>query len=478
MTAAERRPQDPLEEILGRGVDESLFKLHFENLPGPAYIWRRCGDDFELVALNKAALERIRTKAPEFHLGCRARTVQNDVDFVGILGGCLDQGEVRKFEGDYRYRSGEVRRLYVTLIPIRDDHVVHHVEDITERYQAELALRASEARLRAMMDAHPDSIIRVTRDGLYLDAHVPEEVTRRLGYSADQFVGKRVDEIFEPEFARMHAYYRQAALENGGVQKWEFARVLNGRRRFIEARFVPVGENEVTITITDVTDRIDLERQVVQMVERERYKIGHDLHDGLGQILTGVKLMLEPLRRKLSAAADPDARNLQQAVDLINQAIAQTSELARGLSPVPREAGATLGHALEELAKRSQSVFGVECRVEAPARFDENLSEQCANNLYRIAQEAVTNAVKHGNATEIDIRARVGRHGLMLTVEDNGRGFCAQRSTSGGMGLHIMRYRARAIGGELKIGNRTGGGAYVSCWCPFGRRQQTDMDKS
>src|SRR5690606_15105531 len=195
----------------------------------------------------------------------------------------------------------------------------------------------------------------------------------------EHFVGKRVDEVFEADFARMHAYYRQAALENGGVQKWEYTRILNGARRFIESRFVPVGEDEVMITVTDVSDRVDLERQIVHRVERERYKIGHDLHDGLGQILTGVKLMLEPLRKKLSAADDRDAANLQQAIELINQAIAQTSELARGLSPVAREAGATLSHALEQLAKRSQSVLGVQCRVEATARFDERLSEQCAN---------------------------------------------------------------------------------------------------
>lgn len=463
-----------MEDILGGTFDDGLFKEHFENLPGPAYIWRRDGSDFKLVAFNKAAMERVRTTATEFRLGGSARALQNDFDFVGRLEGCLAEGDVRKLEIDYRYRSGAVRRLAVTLIPIHSEHVVHHTEDITERHEAEQALLASEARLRALMDAHPDSMMRVRRDGLYLDAHVPEENTRRLGFRAEHFVGRRVDEIFEPDFARMHAYYREAALAKGGVQKWEYTRVLNGSRRFVEARFVPSGEDEVMITVTDVTDRVDLERAIVNSVERERYKIGHDLHDGLGQILTGVKLMLEPLRRKLPASGSQDGKNLQQAVDLINQAIAQTSELARGLSPVPREAGATLSHALEQLAKRSQSFFGIACRVEAAKGFDERLSEQCANNLYRIAQEAVTNAVKHGRATEVTISARLEKHGLSLTVEDDGRGFSAPSSPGGGMGLHIMRYRARALGGELKIGQRSGGGAIVSVYCPFVRHVQRD----
>jgi PAS domain S-box-containing protein len=459
-------PRDTIETLIKGGIDESLFRAHFENLPGPAYIWRREGSDFKLVACNKAAVERVRTMAREFVVGCSAAALQQGLDFVGVLENCLVRGRTQRLEIDYQYRSGIVRRLSVTLVPIHSDHVVHHTEDITERHESEQALRGSEARSRALMDAHPDMLMRVARDGMYLDAHVPEPVTRSLGFRAEHFVGKRVDELYDEEFSKLHALYRARALETGGVQKWEFTRIVNGQRRFVEARFVRSGEDEVMVTVTDVTDRVDLERQIVSSVERERYHIGHDLHDGLGQILTGVKLMLEPLRKKLPARESLDGRNLQQAVDLINQAIAQTSELARGLSPVPREAGVTLRHALEQLASRSQAVFGVACRVHATAKLDQ-LNEESANNLYRIAQEAVTNAVKHGKATEVNIRAKAAADGLTLAIEDNGIGFKRTKSSGGGMGMHIMRYRARAIGGELTALSRPSGGAVVWCFCPF-----------
>ncbi len=218
----------------------------------------------------------------------------------------------------------------------------------------------------------------------------------------------------------------------------------------------------------DITDRMDLDRQIARSVERERARIGHDLHDGLGQILTGAKLLLEPLRKKLPAGASDEGENLQQAIDLINQAIAHTSELARGLSPVPRAAGVTLRQALEQLARRAQAVFGITCSASTADGLDA-LSEESATNLYRIAQEAVTNAVKHSKATAIAICVDVRPDGLMMTVRDDGIGFERTDTAGGGMGMQIMRYRARAIGAELTVRTRPEGGVEVSCFRPFRR---------
>ena len=455
-------------EWLFGGPDESLFRTHFENLPGPAYIWRRHGDDFVLIAHNKAGAERVRVKASELHLGASVRALLGDDrdDVMKRVHQCVDNGEVTRYENDFRYRSGEVRRLVLTLVPIAADTYVQHTEDITERYAAEQALRASEARAWALMAANPDMLTRVSADGVYLDVHIPEKVSARLPFRREQLLGRNVSELFDADFASMHERHRRKAIETGTMQTWQFQRPFAEQTRYFEARFARSGDDEVVISITDVTERVDLEREVVNSVERERNHIGHDLHDGLGQLLTGVKLMLEPLRKKLPAGESRDGSNLQQAIDLINQAIGQTSELARGLSPVPRDAGLTLIDALAQLAMRSQKLFGISCRL-ADGDATGQLGEECSNNLYRIAQEAITNAVKHGRAEEIELGCRVDAGRLTMTIADNGVGMGESKARSGGMGMQIMQYRARAFGGQIAAHARPGGGTVITCSCPL-----------
>lgn len=444
--------------------DERLFRAYFENLPKPAYIWRRFADsDFRLIAHNKAAAVASGSCVEEEFSALSARRLNET--FVQRLFLCAESYTVVRDEIDYPDPTGVLRRLIVTLIPVAPDIVVQHNEDITDRHRAEQELRASEARSRALMEANPDMLVRVSRDGEYLDVHIPERVAKNIPLSRESYLDHNVAELFEPEFAAAHERYRRKALETGEVQLWQFARIAGGKTHYIDARFHRSGEDEVVIAITDVTNRVDLEREIVNSVERERNMIGHDLHDGLGQLLTGVKLMLEPLKRKVAAADESAGRNLQQAVDLLNQAIAQTSELARGLSPVPRDGGFTLANALQQLAQRTEEFFGIDCRV-VSSEVSVELSEESSNNLYRIAQEAITNAAKHGEATSIELRCYIDNGRQVLTVEDNGRGLSEPKTNSRGMGMHIMQYRARAIGGEAVVRCRPGGGVVVWCSCP------------
>ncbi len=330
------------------------------------------------------------------------------------------------------------------------------------------ALRESEARSRALMQACPDMLMRVQRDGCHIDVHIPENIAQFLPMGRDAFLGKRTSEIFEPEFAAEHERLLVRALETGKTQRWQYSRRINGQTRYLEARFVRSGDDEVVIAITDVTDRVDLEREAVNAIERERNRIGRDLHDGLGQLLTGIKLILEPVRKQLEtqpeAGSASASANVEQALELIGTAIAQTSELARGLSPMPKDGGFTFAGALEQLAAQATRFFRIDCAVTCEGVPDD-LGDERSINLYRIAQEALTNAVRHGQAANVRIDCRRLRRRLMLTIEDDGVGFAEPAGP--GMGLHIMHYRARALGGEVMVGARDEGGTRVRCYCPL-----------
>src|SRR5262249_26800658 len=156
-------------------------------------------------------------------------------------------------------------------------------------------------------------------------------------------------------------------------------------------------DDEVVVTVRDFTDRVELEREVIASGERERTRIGQDLHDGLAQLLIGVRLLLSALREKLTLSGSPHSDDADRAVDLVSRAIAHTSELAHGLSPIPKRG--RLSDALRQLGQESEKLLGARCNVlcqcvgAAPM-----LSETTATHLYRIVQEAITNAVKHGKA--------------------------------------------------------------------------------
>lgn len=379
-------------------------------------------------------------------------------------------GLAEQFDFPLRHRDGADIWLSISASSITDGAgkvvgALLMLADISARKRAEQAQRESETRLRALLDANPDLVVRMHRDGRYLDLHYADAaLARYLPRPPADYVGRNVSDMFEPEFARQHQYHRLRALATGEVQRWEYARTTIGGERYFEARFVKSGEDEIVVTVRDITNRVRLEREVIASSERERTRIGHDLHDGLAQLLIGVKLMLEALKEKLAVTGSKHAREAANAAALVTRAIAQTAELAQGLSPIRK--GGRLGDALKHLTRQSQGLLGVRCDVirnDIPA----GLSDNAATHLYRIAQEAITNAAKHAKPTRIELACERMQQDLVLTVSDDGAGLSENSADGGGMGMHIMRYRARSIGGELSIASRMGGGTIVKCTCPW-----------
>ncbi len=214
----------------------------------------------------------------------------------------------------------------------------------------------------------------------------------------------------------------------------------------------------------DITEMRRLEAAVLDVAEREQSRFGHDLHDGLGQHLTGIEFMAQVLQQRLEAADHPEAKRAEEITGLIRQAIAQTRDLARGLSPVVLQSkGLTL--ALRDLAESVSKRHGISCQCEIAPESDPPRAET-ATHLYRIAQEAVNNALKHGKATTIVIRLKRVNQRFELQIIDNGTGAIPADSQRQGMGLRVMSYRAGIIGGGLEITQKRGEGTIVACRCP------------
>ena len=198
----------------------------------------------------------------------------------------------------------------------------------------------------------------------------------------------------------------------------------------------------------EIQERSRLEKELLDAGERERQRLGRDLHDDLGQLLTGIGFLSSAAEQKLLAQARPEARALLEIRGLVQEAIAKTRVLSLGLTPVSLGDGG-LVHALQELARVTERVFAVPCGVACGERIEVD-DAQVATNLYRIAQEAISNAARHGGARRIVISLRTDADALVLAVRDDGSGFAGKEEAQG-LGLSIMRYRAELIGGTLEV---------------------------
>jgi two-component system, LuxR family, sensor kinase FixL len=267
---------------------------------------------------------------------------------------------------------------------------------------------------------------------------------------------------------RVVAAQRQRALR-GDQSYFVFPhRLASGEVRTVEVHSSPVraqGRLVLFSIIHDITERKLLEKQILDISEQERQRLGRDLHDSLGGHLTGTALISQALARKLAARSVPEAAVAEEVVRCINESVSQTRAIARGLCPVELSA-AGLRSALREFASEIERRFQISCRFRADKGIlIRNVS--AASHLFRIVQEAVHNAIRHGEARAIDIRlAKTGDH-LTLEIQDDGKGLPAHLPAAKGLGLRTMRYRANSIGAELTVNRRDGQGTVVACLLPI-----------
>ncbi len=204
-----------------------------------------------------------------------------------------------------------------------------------------------------------------------------------------------------------------------------------------------------------------LQKEILEVNESEQRRIGRDLHDGLGQHLTALELLSQALVGEIKTAAPSLVKPAQEITRQIRETITQTRLLSHNLSPVPLEADGLM-LALFELAAGTQAMAGIKCEFlcDEPVLVPD---AQAATHLYRIAQEAVNNSLKHSGATKIQISLANRAGSWHIAVQDDGRGFSSDSEGNSGSGLRLMRYRAQLLGASLDIDSAPRRGARISC---------------
>jgi two-component system, LuxR family, sensor kinase FixL len=293
-----------------------------------------------------------------------------------------------------------------------------------------------------------------------------------FGWQAAEMIGQNIKLLMPAPYREEHDTYLSNYVRTGQARIIGLGREVVGQRKDGSLFPMDLAVSEVRLEhrrlftgfIRDITERKRLEREVLEISERERQRIGQDLHDGLCQQLAAIELMSQVLEQKLTPRSKPAAARAGEIARYVRETISQTRLLARGLSPVTLESEGLLSGLLE-LAGNTEKMFGVPCRFESSGEVRVR-EAAVATHLYRIAQEAVSNAIKHGKAGRLVIGLQRLSDRTVLTISDNGRGFPQGAPASSGMGLRIMQYRAGMIGGTLSFQRNRKRGVTVHCWVP------------
>jgi len=258
------------------------------------------------------------------------------------------------------------------------------------------------------------------------------------------------------DVASGHRYSREWLLLWDAVVRWMFFGLV------IFAGMAVRQQRDAQRARVELLERMHrLEKDITDISERERQRIGRDLHDGVCQQLVAIAFTAGLLKKELAGLSPAHASTAKDIADRLQEAMVETRDLARGLSPVDRDARG-LESALNDLASTTSRLLGISCvfNCPEPVQIKDN---SVSVHLFRIAQEALSNATKHGRARSVSITLEGGEANLSLRVIDDGSGFRAAHTGRNGIGLKIMAYRARTIGGVLKIGANSPHGTVVSC---------------
>ena len=392
-------------------------------------------------------------------------------------------------EGVRRRKDGSHYWAHLVTTAVRDESgelqgFARVNRDVSEQRRAEEARRESEERLRAIVDTAVDAIITIDEAGRIQSINPAAE--QMFGYEPEEVLGQNVRLLMPEPYRSEHDDYLRNYLQTGEAKIIGIGREVVAQRKDGSIFPVDLAVSEVRLgqrrmftgMIRDITDRHRLQAELLEITAAERRRIGQDLHDGLCQQLTGAGFSLELIRSQLQSSADDQgetpqersaklqrlAESVEDVAGLLSRANSEARAVARGLNPVTLEKRG-LGAALDELAGNLARAYGA--RIEVQCTLPESQTTgSVAHHIYRVVQEAANNALRHGQASHVWITCQEGAS--VVRVEDDGTGFdlsAARRDrkelTAGGMGLHILEYRARMIGGRLDVRPRSPTGTII-----------------
>lgn len=346
--------------------------------------------------------------------------------------------------------------------------VLGMITDISERKKAEMALH-DKARILANLH---EAVFTLDAKGIVETWN--EGATLIFGWHDEEIIGRPVTLLCpEDDSHRFHERVQPALREIGHYESNLRCLHRSGTeiRLAIRASLIDPdawsrdGTGRTIICANDITRQKELEEEIVQISEKEQRRIGQDLHDDLCQQLASIACLTQVLQQRVAAGSkheDDTAEALGQIGEMISQANVRAREISRGLAPavIEREG---LTSALVELASRTQRIFGIPCRFHCPDPIFVD-DEKVAVQLYRIAQEATANAVRHSDCTGIDLHLDLRPGHLQLRIRDDGRGLLPSTEDQGsGMGLLTMAHRARILDGDLDIDSSPGKGTTITC---------------